>query len=311
MMKKSILAGIILLTVLALAGCNKSSSTTTSKPSLSGLTINEAPPFVSIGTELAFTADVNSIIASDGSSPEKIGIFWQVNTASVDTLTKDVSKVNPEYYVKADTLGTYIVYCYAFCGTDYYVASANTTFQAIDPASVLKRMGPEDEITVGGKTWATRNASHATLGLSYRNSPILDQVVGRLFTWEEARKVCPDGWHLPTVAEFENSFAGEDGTIPAGDLMVNASFAGKEMWTYWPEVSITNKFGFNAIPIGYIDTQDYFSTYDKYGEYAMWWTADEDGDTGIYFYIYERYPDVRKGQGDKNSLAMSVRCVKD
>lgn len=310
-MKKYIEAGIILLTILTLAGCSKSSSSTTTKPSLSGLSINQAPAFVAAGTTLSFKADVSVLTTSDGSQPSKVGLYWQVNTAQVDTLTKDVSMANPEFIYSADTLGTYIVYCYAFAGTDYYVSSANSTFQAIDPNSVLGGIRPGTQIVANGKTWTSRNISHPTLGLSYRNSPIMDSVVGRLFSWEEARKACPSGWHLPTVAEFETSFADEDGSINAGDLMVEAFFQDEPMWEYWPAVSITNKFGFNAIPVGYVDILDNFYTYEKYGEYAMWWTADQSGDTGTYLYIFDEYPKVKKGQGDKKTLAMSVRCVMD
>ena len=94
--------------------------------------------------------------------------------------------------------------------------------------------------------------------------------------------------------------------------MVDASFNGEKMWEYWPQVKITNSFGFNAVPTGYVDTTDSFKTYTQYGEYACWWTADNANDElGVYMYIHDEYTDVRKGTGDKNSLYMGVRCVKD
>ena len=310
-MKNYINAAVILLTLLAPAACKKSDTTTT-KPSLSGLSINQAPDFIAAGTTLTFKADVSSLSVSDGTKPT-VGLYWQVNTARKDTTTKDVSKLNPDFVYRADTLGTYTVFCYAFAGSAYYNTSASASFKAIDPATALTGIGSEEEITVNGITWKTRNQSHATLGRSFRNSPILDSVTGRLFSWEEAQTVCPAGWHLPSVAEFNTSFAdATTGKLPSGKLMADASFLGDKMWSYWPEVKISNQFGFNAIPVGYIDDTDVFSTYTKYGEYACWWTADQSNDgLGTYLYIYQEYPDVRKGQGDKKSLAMGVRCVKD
>ena len=309
-MRKYIFAGVILLCALLSAGCKKSSSETTTKPSLDGLGLTQAPAFVDVGTTLTFKAAVGSLYTSDDTTPV-IGLYWQVNSAAKDTLTKDISKSNPEFVYKADTLGKYTVICTAFAGSDYYATSVSSEFQAIEAAVALTGVAPAAEITVKGKTWKAQNVNHASMGRCFRNSPVLDDVMGRLFTWEEAQTVCPDGWHLPTVAEFETSFAGEDGTIAAGDLMADASFLDEKMWEYWPQMVITNQYGFNAIPVGYIDTMDSFSTFDKYGEYAMWWTADQNNDLGTYLYIYKEYPQVRKGQGDKKTLAMSVRCVKD
>ena len=309
-MRKYIFAGVILLCALLSAGCKKSSSETTTKPSLDGLGLTQAPAFVDVGTTLTFKAAVGSLYTSDDTTPV-IGLYWQVNSAAKDTLTKDISKSNPEFVYKADTLGKYTVICTAFAGSDYYATSVSSEFQAIEAAVALTGVAPAAEITVKGKTWKAQNANHASMGRCFRNSPVLDDVMGRLFTWEESQTVCPDGWHLPTVAEFETSFAGEDGTIAAGDLMADASFLDEKMWEYWPQMVITNQYGFNAIPVGYIDTIDSFSTFDKYGEYAMWWTADQNNDLGTYLYIYKEYPQVRKGQGDKKTLAMSVRCVKD
>ena len=310
MMKKHIIVSVLFLASLLPVACNKSSSTTTTKPSLYGLSMNQAPAYVAQNAVLTFKAEVGGIYTSDGTSPV-VGLYWQVGTGQKDTLTLDVSKSNPEYTCKTDTLGSYTVFCYAFSGTDYYTTSVSSSFRAIDPENVLTDVAAADEITVNGKTWKTKNQSHDTMGLSFRNSPIMDGIIGRMFSWEEAQTVCPDGWHLPTVAEFEASFADEDGVINAADLMADASFLDQKMWEYFPQMPISNKYGFNALPLGYIDTLDTFYTYEKYGEYAMWWTADEYEDAGTYLYIYKEYPEVRQYHGDKNSLAMAVRCVKD
>ena len=58
--------------------------------------------------------------------------------------------------------------------------------------------------------------------------------------------------------------------------MADATFLGETMWTYWPQVQITNLYGFNALPLGYIDYTDLINNYDNDVDYAMWWTADAD-----------------------------------
>lgn len=49
----------------------------------------------------------------------------------------------------------------------------------------------EDGPSIGGVIWATKNVGAAT-----------PQDYGNYYTWEEATKVCPQGWRLPTMAEF-------------------------------------------------------------------------------------------------------------
>ena len=310
-MKKFILLTSALVAALSVAGCKKDNSESTTTPSLSGLTINEAPSFVGKGAVLTFNADVSKISVSSGELPT-VGLFWQVNTAKKDTLTRNIKESNPTFTYTVDTLGTYNVVCYAYAGSGYYNTSATASFIAIDPATVVTGMAPAPEMEAGGLTWLANNLNNGASGISLRKSPILDTALGRLYNWTEAQSACPAGWHLPTVSEFYTSFGNAEGKIPAGSLMVDASFNGEKMWEYWPQVKITNSFGFNAVPTGYVDTTDSFNTYTQYGEYACWWTADNANDElGTYMYIHDEYTDVRKGTGDKNSLYMGVRCVKD
>ena len=96
-------------------------------------------------------------------------------------------------------------------------------------------------------------------------------------------------------------------------MMVNAKFIGNRMWTFWPEVDITNKSGFCALPVGYAvergaeDNQ----RFQGMNNYAVFWTSDSDGDYGLYRYIYVQQNDVMLAKGDKTSFRASVRCIKD
>ena len=171
-------------------------------------------------------------------------------------------------------------------------------------------------LTAGGKTWLGNNLYLTTSdtnpeGLSYRGAPILDQGAGRLYNWEEANAICPAGWHLPTVTEYHACFDGPDGNISAGALMVDATFRDESMWEYCPDVVITNSFGFNAIPAGYVNAQNKFTPYETYGQYAAFWTADQENDLGTFLYIHRENPVVQRASADKKTMYLSVRCVKD
>jgi len=310
-MKNYIILGTAILGLLATNACKKDDPTT-SKYSLSGLSVNTTAPYVALGSEFEFNADVRYLAAGDGGTPT-VGIYWQVNSAKKDTLTKNVAKSNPAFTYKVDTLGTYNVYCYAFdIEGNYYNTSAAASFVAVDPDKVLTDIAEAEEITVGGKTWMARNLNNQDAGLSFRESTVMDAPLGRLYNWTEAQSACPAGWHLPTLEDYKASFGNpESGVIPSADLMADASFLGKKIWEYFPDVQITNKYGFNAICLGYIDTVDSFNAYNKYGEYACYWTAGEKDGMGQYLYIYAAQPTAYTGVGDKETLYMSVRCVKD
>ena len=311
-MKKHLLWGAAaLLAVLLAPGCKKDSDTTT--PGLSGLSVSTATAFVTVGASVTFTADASGIYASDSSTPGAIGIYWQLDSGDKDTLTVDVSKSNPSYTLTNIAAGNHTVTCAAFC-SGYYNASSTASFQAIDPETALtglpkqktEKIGTEvyPILQSGGLLWMGKNL-YGGGGISYGDAPVLDSVFGNYYTWEEAGAACPSGWRLPSAAEFDQ--LGTD----AGKLMVNALFMENEMWTYWPAVTITNALSFNAIPTGYLDKATENNRDQGLGDYACWWTADREGNLGVYRYIFEENPLVQKGQGSISSLALNVRCVKE
>jgi len=54
-----------------------------------------------------------------------------------------------------------------------------------------------------GKTWMTENLSKTTDGSwCYNNSADSCNKYGRLYDWETANTVCPNGWKLPDTAEL-------------------------------------------------------------------------------------------------------------
>lgn len=306
-MKINIFQAGLLAALLLLPACKKDESTTT-KPSLSGLSIDTSIPYVRVGDVLSFTADVNSITAADADTqPETIGLAWQVNSASRDTLTRDIRTSNPvfEYTVKEE--GSYTVVCYAFAGDDYYATSASTTFQAINPITAMEGMDLQlGTLDLQGRLWTNWNVYESESGRNYEDCEVVASLFGRYYSWEQAQHICPAGWHLPSAQEFDEGL-GTD----AGALMADASFLEKKMWAYWPEVQITNSLHFNAIPVGYIDAAGADAAKNTLGEYALWWTSSEEDGLGEYRYIVERNPLVQKGLGSKHSLYLNVRCVQD
>ena len=229
-------------------------------------------------------------------------------------------------------IGTYSITAGAFA-EDYYGSTCEKSFTVVDASlngtitgagyqsDSVKLVDPRDGgvyylATSGGNVWMQNNLYYSGSGVSYENSPAMDQVVGRLYSWNEAMTACPEGWHLPSDADFAalaeaNVGKGETFTDAAGPLMADAHFNGFKMWTFWPDVKITNKAKFSAMPIGYAIDQEGVRKYVGTNEYATFWTSDENGENGLYRYIFVSKNDIFCSNGDKGSFLASVRCVKD
>ena len=317
-MRNSILYIALMVALLATgASCKKTEETT--KPSLTGLSLEaDNTTYMAEGALVSAKAIVSSLALSDTSvEMGQVGVCFYVTGGQRDTVTLDVMKDNPVYSFLTGEPGNYTLTCYAFPANteNFYSTSTAVSFTVLDPETAISGIDAEDETvldgntyntcTLNGLTWLAGNFYGGDWGRTYQDSEILTSVFGKYYTWEEAQEACPEGWHLPSADEFDTCL-GEK----AGDLMVDAKFIDKKMWEYWPQVQITNLKGFNALPVGYQDYTDEENPEEGYLKYACFWTSDEAGDMGVFRYIYCEDEDIKKGQGSKTTLGMSVRCVK-
>jgi len=330
---------IFITALLALAivpSCKEKDDDTSTKDYLSGTLTFDMPAFVTKG-------ETFTLVPTGLKNPTtgNLGYYWYSTwNSQKDTTKTETGPGDGAFTVTVpDEIGEYSIYCIAFA-TDYYTSSGSSTFYVIDPEinttitdsglsySDERVTDPRESksyfvTTIGGKKWFKNNLYYSGSGISYAYSPSIDILIGRLYTWEEAVTACPQGWRLPSDSDFaelansthsgSNYKAGETFKGAAGDMMVNAKFIGNRMWTFWPQVDITNKSGFCALPVGYAvergaeDNQ----RFQGMNNYAVFWTSDSDGNYGLYRYIYVQQNDVMLAKGDKTSFRASVRCIKD
>jgi uncharacterized protein (TIGR02145 family) len=125
---------------------------------------------------------------------------------------------------------------------------------------------------------------------------------GCLYNWENAKLVCPDGWHLSTDYEWTtmiNYLGGEDF---AGDkLKSRVGWKNNNPGT-------TNESGFSARPGGY---RVVFGGFSDNGLYGHWWSATEHDETTAWArQLCSKFSDVENNRTNK-VLGLSIRCVKD
>jgi uncharacterized protein (TIGR02145 family) len=134
---------------------------------------------------------------------------------------------------------------------------------------------------------------------------------GRLYNWfavNDARKLAPLGWHIPTNSEWSQLFVCLGGEPYAGGKMKEA---GTSNWTA-PNTAADNISGFTGFPGGHLATDGVF-----YGNYmgvaymGLWWASDQDNTVNAPGVILKNdEAKVTVGKFDKRN-GFSVRLVKD
>jgi uncharacterized protein (TIGR02145 family) len=133
-------------------------------------------------------------------------------------------------------------------------------------------------------------------------------IYGALYDWTSVNngKLCPIGWHVPTINEWLLLMNYIEGYSSGGKL----KRTGTDYWLS-PNQGATNETGFNAMPGGYRISSGYFY---NIGYEGNWWTATEDKETDYYNAYFIRLSSdaifmfhsiVRKDN------SFSVRCLKN
>ena len=164
----------------------------------------------------------------------------------------------------------------------------------------------------------------------YNNQTEYSDISGALYTWAAAmyggqssdtvpsgvQGVCPDGWHLPSDAEWKvlEIFLGMSetdvdlydwrGTDEGGQL--------KEIgFTHWaiPNTGASNSSGFTAIPGGFRSVKGMF--YNEDSNAAFWTSTEDEGVNNAWYRTLNFDMEQVYRQHNSMQLGLSVRCVQD
>ena len=167
-----------------------------------------------------------------------------------------------------------------------------------------------DVVKIGDLTWMAENLNFEMAGSfcpegDSRNCKRL----GRLYSWAEAKSVCPDGWRLPTKEDFEALVAAmsEDAAQSPSQSRAGAALKAKDGW--FKKGNGSDALGFKALPAGYRGADGKF---DGIGGYAYFWSATEDAENreSNAFYLFLSFSsDVASINAFAKEDYRSVRCV--
>ena len=187
----------------------------------------------------------------------------------------------------------------------------------------------QEEILIGNQTWTLENLDIATYrngdiipqvqdptnwaNLStgawcyYNNDPNLGSRYGKLYNWyavNDPRGLAPNGYHIPTDAEWTTLTTHLGGESVAGGKMKEA---GTSSWLS-PNTNATNSSGFSGLPGGY---RDNFGKFNYVGANGIWWSSSESNTSYAWFrYLYYVDGDVYRSYFNKH-YGFSVRCLRD
>jgi len=330
----------ILFVAVCIAGCKKDEEEETYNY-FSGKIQFEFPEYILRGETYNFHP--TGLKRSDGGN---YGFYWKVTPFMTqnDTVryeTDDISKSIDYSFTIPDSLCTVSVIASAYAD-GYYGASTTMEAQVVDndrrngsiTGAVLDEeagdfvfIDPRDGkdyycTTIGDYQWFKENLIYEPTGAAYGDMPLMSNLFGCYYSWNEAKKACPEGWELPSQEQWAaaakavnpSSEFDKDATFPgiSGQFMLDCYLNDEKMWEFWPAVKITNATGISAIPVGYgIKDENGKFTFTGVSDYAIFWTSDEvDEALGCHRDLYVSNPDVLTGSADKDNFFASVRCVR-
>lgn len=289
------------------------------------------------------SATVGGKIVTDGvSTVSERGIFWGTSQNPETTGTKlqsgsgtgsfstNLSGLTPNttYYVRAyatNSIG--IIYGLE---ESFVTKLANETITDID-GNTYKT------VQIGTQRWMAENlkvtryndgtslpyitSASTWAGLTaggycdYNNDVNNGQIYGHLYNFyvvTNPKKICPDGWHVPSDEEWKNmemylgmtqqqaniNYA-ERGTNEGGKLK-------EEGTTHWlvPNTGATNSSGFTALPGMYVNERGVYATPAFHG--GFWWTSTN----GYYRGLHNNLSTIWRFSYPYTG-GFSIRCLKD
>jgi uncharacterized protein (TIGR02145 family) len=288
------------------------------------------PPSPVSGTH---SASETEIVWSWNSVPEATGYRWNTvnNYGSAMDLGNTLSRT--ESGLSCNTSYTRYVWAYSACGTSGSVILTQSTnpcgWACGQPITDARDGKIYNTVQVGTQCWIKENMNIGTMvtgGSGQANNSTIEKycydnnedsctVYGGLYQWNEAMQyytvqgsqgVCPAGFHIPSVSEWDVLRDYLGGQSIAGGSM-------KETGTrYWaaPNTGATNSSSFSDRGAGTFRQSPYNYFY-LLREAGIFWTSTESNASNAYRRdTHYTSAELSPYNCSKNE-AFSVRCIKD
>jgi len=323
------ITAVCVTTLLFQAGCKKDVVPQNDVPKIPSLTTS------SVTNITATAAFSGGTVTQKGSSDiTALGVCWSlsqnpdisanhtVEGIITDVFTSQLTNLVPNtpYYVRA--------YATNAAGTGYGNILSFTTSPVTCDNSVSYEGKTYQTVLINTQCWFAQNLNVGKRINGSRNQTDNDTIekycyndqetncnfYGGLYQWDETMQfitapgtkgICPEGWHVPTDADWTTLIGYLGGDSVAGGKMKQAGLAN---WAS-PNTGATNSSGFTALGAGNHNNNGFESIM----LFAYFWSSSQDIANPDYAWSltpYSEGKDIYKGSGFKAN-GFSVRCIKN
>ncbi len=161
-------------------------------------------------------------------------------------------------------------------------------------------------VKIGNQVWMAENLDYETANSICGEMEYLT-LYGCLYSWDEAKTVCPGGWHLPSQSEWNTliEFVGDSAT--AGKIL-KATNTWSDKGHYKDG---TDDYGFTALPGGVRLPQRGKTHQSFVNSGAFFWSATEVDDDESITLVLRYENDAATLFENYKDAGVSVRCVKN
>jgi uncharacterized protein (TIGR02145 family) len=159
-------------------------------------------------------------------------------------------------------------------------------------------------IKIGNKRWMAENLNYnfpnGGISYCYENDTSNCTRYGRLYTWFDATRACPAGWHLPSDDDWEELVQAAGGSVAAKNLKSKSGWDGTG--------NGTDELGFSALPGGY---RLWNNTFGDIGRRGDWWSATETSYAKCWSMISGTDQNRMRESEALKTNGFSVRCIQE
>jgi uncharacterized protein (TIGR02145 family) len=168
-------------------------------------------------------------------------------------------------------------------------------------------------VKIGNQIWMAENLNYA----AGRGSGMYREFYGHFYDWKTAKRVCPEGWHLPSDSEWKElertlgmSTSDLNETYDRESGQVGLKLKSRKGWEFYIQNGNgLDEYGFNALPGGYYQTHS--QKFMLYGSAISFWTSTSvDSENAISRDLQSESNGIYRNKMYKVHGAY-CRCIKD
>ncbi len=166
-------------------------------------------------------------------------------------------------------------------------------------------------VKIENMVWMSQNLNFETESSKcFDNNPESCKMYGRLYSWEDAQKACPEGWRLPDSDELEHLL--ELAEAKAGDAKKSSVvLKSKSGWMNAEKAggNGTDAMGLDIKPAGFYLPEGEGTFTQEESDAAIWSSTDFMGESA-YQMSFNSSSEEASVLTDRKTTHVSVRCVK-